>query len=1101
MTALFDCYSVDGCTLTTVMIDHGASAEAVAFAQAHNGYSFLSAFVEMGRVDLGVLIAPMAANSNRAYELLNGNPPAVDAQSARDDVARLHPAYATLYANYPELILWGSDSVFDGQEPRPDGGQRFLFRYPMLDGCHACDLIDWARAAYDFDAAGNFLGITYLEPASIAPAPPATASIGQIAYIDGGNIFLIDTDGSERQQITDSGADCCLAWSPDGRVLYFIRNAKTKDSPQAAPSGTILAYDFQTKQERVIATPDVNVSDSLAVSSDGRSLAFSTSDWVDVEAYGNVHKGCLYVMIIDTGEFVVVDCEAPGAIYDIAYSPYDASIAVEMGFYEGSRLAFYDSPRSPRVYDDRICCVDLRFAPHGEGFFTNGAGYGSWTTSLIYYENREANPIVLIEIPWEVGGVGMHDVSPDGTHLVYVRNRNIEIMDLSTRATTAVGVTGFNPVWRPDYSGATINLDSLLARKEATFDQLESITYESSGGVIFPEPIAAFDETAARELVASLRAADPATITTEQAAALERLVLQEETLAVLLDDYRMLAEDQADVEADLAGMTLGVALLGVKATRGWQKVLIDLARTAIEDFIKLWLYAIEDEAIRESARNVVEGTPLLIDAVNEDAAGLIEEALERWLDDRVRADAMAKLIPLFVEGAQPAVDHGVRSVSGAGDPVWPVEGSAESAAIQLSGLTDQSRIMRELAQDVYDDLGRGRDVNQFLTDAADIAVAGTRIPVTLIFSLQTRIQQILIDTAATSVISGAMTCTSDAAALSGEFAFQPGRPVYGCEVPVPLDLEDFFRRIFTEDQKKSHLGRLAPPAQSTAPAFDAALATYRAAVTTLRDALGTGDEAAVQTAAEELLAAAGALSDEAVPVMARLARNESDGREGEMALAAALTTVRLDAFFALLAADVYLADPESADAAAFDDVLLRAGENVALLERVQAQVPLPVAPDAALPMVDAPATWTAVAGQPLDIPVTVANLGGAGFAAARLIVELDGRPVTESPLPDLAAGETVVVAPEFTPDIAGRYRLRLIAATEARRDYRTVDLTVETAPSGNSFEEEGPPDAPIDPDLVTGGGQIRAILLGVMVISGALFVLGLIFYAVQRRRA
>jgi len=180
------------------------------------------------------------------------------------------------------------------------------------------------------------------------------------------------------------------------------------------------------------------------------------------------------------------------------------------------------------------------------------------------------------------------------------------------------------------------------------------------------------------------------------------------------------------------------------------------------------------------------------------------------IDDGVRALAFRELIPKFTGAVQPVVDQGVNSVTGEANPIWTVGGRTESAQIGLDGLTEQSAIMRELAHDVYtNSLGRGHDVNELLKDIVDLALLGTKNPIGLIFSIQTRLQQVLIDTAATSVLSGAMTCTRDAALLSGEFAFQPDRPVYVCEVPVPLDLGDFFRRLFTEkDGGKHYVGRL-----------------------------------------------------------------------------------------------------------------------------------------------------------------------------------------------------------------------------------------------------------------------------------------------------
>jgi hypothetical protein len=445
--------------------------------------------------------------------------------------------------------------------------------------------------------------------------------------------------------------------------------------------------------------------------------------------------------------------------------------------------------------------------------------------------------------------------------------------------------------------------------------------------------------------------------------------------------------------------------------------------------------------------------------------------------------AAAELIPALVAAGQPALDQGVRSVAGAGEPVWAVGGSAENARIGLRGLTDESAAMRDLAHDVYvNNLGQGRDVNEFLKDITDIAVLSTRLPVGLIFSLQTRIQQILIDAAATSVLSGAMTCTRDAAALSGEFAFQPARPLFRCQTPVPLNLGDFFGRLFSGRERSGRLGRLAPPAQSAAPEFDAALSAYRAAVDALRAALSAGDPAVVRARADELLAAAQTFSEEAAPVLARLdPAAEGANAEEQMALGVAVTTVRLDALFVMLAADAWLADPATADPAAFNETLLAAGENIDLLGRVQAQVPLSAAPDAPLPVVDAPAELSAQVGETVAVPVRIVNAGGRPFAGARLTLEVDGRPVAEAVVPDLGPGESTEALPTYTPPAAGRHRLTARVVAGDRGDTRSVTLVVE--PPEENATGPGPAN--------TSSGAARAgqSLVGVIFVAGAAFVL------------
>ena len=964
---------INSCSPALVMGTQGAPAAAIDFTNRRPFGEFLAAFEEHGPVDLGQIYLPHT-NYLIRYEMLNGNPPVVASDSIGFADMGAIPAYAALLAQYPDLMLWPVATAGRGETTA--AGQRFTFTYPLVDGCHACENLGTGQVTFDFDAAGNYLGFTHLGPLSADPTPtpppdPASPHApGQIAYVQDGNIWLIQDDGSDKQQLTTSGADCCLDWSPDGQRLYFIRSAKTKDDPETDPSGVIMAYDFQTGAEQSFSVPaDIDVSNALAVSPDGRSLAFSSTAWVQVETFGEVHEGCLYVLDIAAGEVTQVNCAAPGAFYDIAYAP-DGSLAVELGQYEGSRPAFYEAPTLERRYDDGICCYDMEYSADGADLYTVGGGYGSPTSDLRVYRAGERAPRVLQEESVESGSFGSPDLSPEGDRLAYSFAGQVYIMDLATLATTPLA-TGYWPAWWPEQAAPVV--DDLLDRKAAAIEQLETTAYETSAGVIYPEPVAAFDESAARALVDGWRA-DATAVTPQQAAAFERLVMQEEALVPLLGDYTALAGDQADVAVDLAGVFSGTVLLGAKASSNLAAAMGDLLKKAVEDFIKLLLRFIDNETLREGTSNgiglaieligVVDGT---IDA--DDATSLSEEFLERAQDDGVRAVAFGELIPALVEPAQPMLDQGVRSAAGTGEPAWGVADPVEAAALGLEGLTTQSAIMRELAHDVYvNSLGRGRDVNEFLKDITDLALLGTRNPIGLIFSVQTRLQQILIDAAAASVLSEAMTCTRDAALASGDYAFQPDRPVFGCEVPVPINLGDFFDRLFSEGRKEKHLARMGSAAQSS-PELAAALADYRTALDGLQSALNAADAAGVEARANELSVAAQTFEQRTAPILARL--GSADGAadlEGEMALGVAMTLVRLDAAFVLMAADQWLADPAAADTVALRQVLDAAASGGDRLDRVLAQVPLPAPPEVALPVIDGPTRIFATVGEPEAIP-------------------------------------------------------------------------------------------------------------------------------------
>lgn len=1112
LDTLQSCVETPDCSPAVVMNVMGAPPAAVEFFLSRPYAEFLVAFEELGPVDLGQIFLPHTNYIGR-YEMLNGNPPVVASDSIGFVEMGDIPEYASLLAQYPEATLWPVATTARG-ETTP-GGQRFIFTYPLVDGCHACENLGMGQVAFNFDAAGNYLGVTHLGriEEQVPPAAPREGPLRQIAYVVPagaawlgiGDIWLIDEDGGNRRQLTHSGVDCCLAWSADGAQLYFIRNATTKDSPLDSPTGVIMAYDFATGQERVIATPDVTISDSLALSPDGRSLAFSTSEWTNVEPFGSVHKGCLVIMALDTSEMTTVDCEAPGAIYDITFSPSGA-VAVQMGFFEGSRPVFYDTPSSPRRYNDELCCGGFKFTADGSGLYAVGGGYGNPISDIRRYTLPQQDQLILQQTPIEQGTYWDLAPSPAEDRLAYTLNGAIEIMDLAAGAISSL-TAGVGPAWRPgDAQAGEPSVAPLVAplldRKEATFENLETTTYETSDGVIFPEPIDAFDETAARQLVADLRAADPAAITSGQAAALERLVMQEETLATLLDHYSLLTDDQADVEADLAVMAGGTGLLVAKSATDIRRALYDLARKTVEDFIKLWLNFIDDPALREAAQHGVDDVSLTIDALRYDAPGLAEEFGERALSDRTRAKAAARLIPVLVAAGQPALDQAIRSVRGE-TPAWPVEGETANAAVQLDGLATQSATISDFAHDTYvDNFGRGREFNEFVKDVGDLlSIASGANPLALLVSFQTRIQQILIDSAAASVLTEAMSCTRDAAAGTGENAFLTAPPAFSCPVPMPRDLRDFFDRLLSDSGGRA--GRMSPAAQSLSPELDAALVAYRGALAELRAAIDAADPTAVDAATTELLTAATALNAPAAAALARLdPAAEGHDPTAQMGLGVALTTVRLDAVVVLLATDAYATDPAAADGASLGQILDTATANLDTLGRVAAVVPLPPAPDAARVIVDAPAAWVAAAGRPLAIPVTVTNVGGQPLDGGQLTLELDGQAVAESALPALPPGASAAVSSDFTPATPGRFRLRIMADAGDRPDYRTVDLLI-TAGADSPASAVAPTevsDGRLSGEEASSGNDRTRLALLVGGGAGVLFVLGLIAVVGLRRR-
>lgn len=145
----------------------GASSGAVAFTKSIGNLGYMATLRRHGPVDIALVVYPFRANENHGFLLINGNPPQVDV----DDLNLLSPAdlkkdprYNRLQRKYPAIMLWPgdrSDRDYPLPGTGPGGGQRFIVRYRLLNGCHACELVGYAGYAFDFDKTGQFLGTKY----------------------------------------------------------------------------------------------------------------------------------------------------------------------------------------------------------------------------------------------------------------------------------------------------------------------------------------------------------------------------------------------------------------------------------------------------------------------------------------------------------------------------------------------------------------------------------------------------------------------------------------------------------------------------------------------------------------------------------------------------------------------------------------------------------------------------------------------------------------------------------------------------------------------------------------------------------------------------
>ena len=107
-----------------------------------------------GPVKLATVFNPWLVNENEQPALVGGHPAVVypaDVQTAVES----DPAFKALRNDFPQLLFWKPGPILE-TSTTTDTGQIFVFRYRLLDGCHACAIRGWARIQFAFAPDGTY---------------------------------------------------------------------------------------------------------------------------------------------------------------------------------------------------------------------------------------------------------------------------------------------------------------------------------------------------------------------------------------------------------------------------------------------------------------------------------------------------------------------------------------------------------------------------------------------------------------------------------------------------------------------------------------------------------------------------------------------------------------------------------------------------------------------------------------------------------------------------------------------------------------------------------------------------------------------------------
>jgi hypothetical protein len=165
LQALFGCQPQPTVTcVRQVMEGDGATPDAVAF-YGLTGW-FLSDIMDTTPVRVATIMTPWRANENSQWALVGGVPAVIyPEQGVPTHEAEDSAVFQQIKAGHPNAWFWPSGPALNRVDASPQGGQRFIFNYRVLDGCHACAVLGYVPVGFDFGPDGTFFSARVLADA------------------------------------------------------------------------------------------------------------------------------------------------------------------------------------------------------------------------------------------------------------------------------------------------------------------------------------------------------------------------------------------------------------------------------------------------------------------------------------------------------------------------------------------------------------------------------------------------------------------------------------------------------------------------------------------------------------------------------------------------------------------------------------------------------------------------------------------------------------------------------------------------------------------------------------------------------------------------
>ncbi|MBF0555287.1 MAG: hypothetical protein HQK96_12150 [Nitrospirae bacterium] len=154
-----------------IMESAGAPPEAVAFSRAMlqkrgDTFCYMSSFKKVSIVDIAELACPFRDEETSDMVLLNGQPAIVEINDM-NNLSKINllsePDYLKMLGRHTEALLWPYTGGLVEVKKLPQGAERYVFDFRLLNGCEACPLAGVMTVGYDFNAAGSFTGVKLIK--------------------------------------------------------------------------------------------------------------------------------------------------------------------------------------------------------------------------------------------------------------------------------------------------------------------------------------------------------------------------------------------------------------------------------------------------------------------------------------------------------------------------------------------------------------------------------------------------------------------------------------------------------------------------------------------------------------------------------------------------------------------------------------------------------------------------------------------------------------------------------------------------------------------------------------------------------------------------